>query len=315
VALLYIKILLPAACDFSCVAFRSLRDTSLVALEEREMERAMRRIWIVAALMFVLAGRTWAEARPYSMLYVFGDSYSDSGAGYVDGNGPTAVAYLAQRLQIPFTYFGDAKSKGKGLNFAVSGARTGAGEGKRYPHGELLSRGMRNQVDDFAALVKAGTVRFDPAQTMFYFAGGLNDRGLPQGETVANIEGEIETLYALGARRFLVALLPTKIPAFATAGTGFNPLLATIPAEMRAKHPDIRIANSDWGPFYDEVMEHPAKYGISDTTGTCAGRVLRDEDPKPCAAPETYYYYHAGHPSTAVHKAVGDMLYEEAIRP
>ena len=30
----------------------------------------------------------------YTRLYVFGDSYSDIGAGYIDGNGPTAVAYL-----------------------------------------------------------------------------------------------------------------------------------------------------------------------------------------------------------------------------
>ena len=51
---------------------------------------------------------------PYAMLYVFGDSYSDSGAGYVDGNGPTAVVYLAQRLGIPFTYYGDPGSVEKG---------------------------------------------------------------------------------------------------------------------------------------------------------------------------------------------------------
>jgi phospholipase/lecithinase/hemolysin len=29
----------------------------------------------------------------YTRLYVFGDSYSDIGAGYIDGNGPTAVFY------------------------------------------------------------------------------------------------------------------------------------------------------------------------------------------------------------------------------
>jgi phospholipase/lecithinase/hemolysin len=27
-------------------------------------------------------------------LCVFGDTYSDNGAGYVDGNGPAAMAYL-----------------------------------------------------------------------------------------------------------------------------------------------------------------------------------------------------------------------------
>ncbi len=245
------------------------------------------------------------------MLYVFGDSYSDSGAGYVDGNGPTAVVYLAQRLGIPFTYFGDPNSKGKGLNFAVSGAKTGEGEGKTYPHGELLGRGMHNQVDSFTALVKAGTVHFDPKQTMFYLAGGLNDRSLPDDATVTNLEADIEVLYASGARRFQVALLPTKIPPFATAGERFNPLLMTIPREMQAKHPDITITK--WGMFFDEVMTHPAKYGIIDTTSTCAGRVLHNEDPTPCASPQTHFFYHEGHPSTATHKAVGDMLYEEAI--
>ena len=260
-----------------------------------------------------------AQARPYTQLYVFGDSYSDSGAGYVDGNGPTAVVYLAQRLGIPFTYFGDPKTRDKkviqeGLNFAVSGAKTGAGDGKTYPHGELLGRGMVNQVNDFAAMVKAGNIRFDPKTTMFYLAGGLNDRSLKDGETVANLEADIDTLYAAGARRFEVALLPTKIPSFATAGERFNPQLSTIPADMRAKHSDLQITNSKWGMFFDEVITHPGKYGLTDVTSTCAGRVLHNEDPTPCASPETHFFYHEGHPSTAAHKAVGDMLYDEAIQ-
>jgi phospholipase/lecithinase/hemolysin len=252
--------------------------------------------------------------RPYSMLYVFGDSYSDSGSGYLDSNGPTAVAYLAQRLHIPFTYFGDPNSKGKGLNFAVSGAKSGAGEGIHYEHGEMLSLGMMNQVDEFDTLLKFGAIKFDPKQTMFFFAGGLNDRPLADGVTVANIEAEIENLYALGARRFMVALLPVKIPSFASAGQRFNPQLTTIPADMRSKHPDIEISNSNWGMFFDEVIENPAKYGITDITSKCAGRVLRNEDPTPCASPETHYFYHGGHPSTAVHKAVGDMLFAEAMK-
>ena len=265
-----------------------------------------------ALLLGMLITTTAVAQKPYTMLYVFGDSYSDSGAGYVDGNGPTAVVYLAQRLGIPFTYFGDPDSKGKGLNFAVSGARTGEGEGQRYPHGELLGRGMRNQVNDFSAMVKAGTLHFDPKGTMFYLAGGLNDRPLPDGVTVTNLEADMEVLYAAGARRFEVALLPTRIPAFATAGERFNAQLATIPAEMALKHPDITITNSKWGLFFDQVMTHPAQYGITNTTDKCAGRALRDEDTTACVAPEKYFFYHDGHPSTATHKAVGDLLYEEA---
>ena len=265
-------------------------------------------------LVVVLLGVALAAPaqKPYTMLYVFGDSYSDSGAGYVDGNGPTAVVYLAKRLGIPFTYFGDPNSQGKGLNFAVSGARTGEGEGKRYPHGELLSRGMVNQVNDFAALVKAGTVHFNPKQTMFYLAGGLNDRSLPDGATVANLEADIEVLYAASERNSHKPPLPTKIPSLPTAAERLKPILATIPADEQKKHPDIKIRNSQWGAFFDEVITHPAKYGITDTTNKCAGRVLHDEDPTPCASPEAHFFYHEGHPSTAVHRAVGDMLYEEA---
>jgi phospholipase/lecithinase/hemolysin len=253
-------------------------------------------------------------AAPYNQFYVFGDSYSDSGSGYLDTNGPTAVAYLAQHLDIPFTWYGDPNSKAKGLNFAISGAGSGAGAGRRYPTGEMLGIGMKNQVDNFVVFTKSNDIpKFDPATTMFFFAGGLNDRGKPDGYTRTNIEAEIDTLYDLGARRFMVALLPVRIPQFATAGTAFNPDLAKIPADELARHADIHIANSNWGAFFDEVITNPAKYGITDTTHPCAGRAIHHEDTTPCATPDAQFFYHEGHPSTAVHRAVGDMLYQESL--
>jgi phospholipase/lecithinase/hemolysin len=273
--------------------------------------------FLAAATLFLAVTTLSAQikAPPYTMLYVFGDSYSDSGSGYVDTNGLTAVAYLAQRLSIPFTWYGDPKyTKAQGLNFAISGAGSGAGAGRRYPTGEMLGIGMKNQVDQFVAFTKTNDIpKIDAANTLFYFAGGLNDRGKPDGYTRINIEAEIDELYDLGARRFMVALLPTKIPQFATAGTQFNPDLAKIPAEELAKHPDIRIANSDWGGFMDQVITNPAQFGITDTTHPCAGRNIHHEDTTPCATPDSHFFYHEGHPSMAVHKAVGQMLYQEAL--
>jgi cholinesterase len=268
----------------------------------------------VSALVAQSAPAPATNAHPYTMLYVFGDSYSDSGSGYVDTNGPTAVVYLARRLGIPFTYYGDPDSTGKGLNFAVSAASSGEGAGQRFPNGIILSFGMKNQVENFARFSKFGIIpKIDAANTMFFFAGGLNDGSRPDGFVRTNIESEIETLYGLGARRFMVAILPTKIPGFAAAGKRINPELEKIPDEERAKHEDIRIANSQWGAFYDEVITNSAKYGITDTTNPCADRAFGQLLVNACPNPDAHFYYHSGHPSTAAHRAVGDLLYQEAI--
>lgn len=245
-------------------------------------------------------------------MYVFGDSYSDMGAGYLDGDGPTAVGYLAARLGLKLALPGDADANSQSINFAVSGAQTGRGAGSKVKEA-LLGRGMVNQVEDFAARVQSKAIVFDSGRTLFFLAGGLNDRRLPTADTVANLKGEVQTLYKLGARRFRLALLPTAIPAFSDVGKRLNPELAKIPGEMRAALPGAEIQLSHWGAYFDEVMRAPAAWGIEDTKEACAGRAIFGEDATPCARPAAYYYYHAGHPSTAVHKVVGDKLYEELL--
>jgi len=264
----------------------------------------MRRLLLLAAM----AGALFAQA-PIDRLYVFGDSYSDNGAGYVDGDGPTAVAYLAKRLGFELKPATDPGAGEQSLNFAVSGAQTGHGAGRKVKDA-MLGRGMVEQVDDFASR----HIVFNPARTLFFLAGGLNDRRLPTAETIANLKGEIRKLYGLGARRFRVALLTEAIPSFAEVGKRLNPALRGIPADLKADLPDAQIAMSNWGLFFDEVLRNPADYGIQNTTDKCAGRAIFDEDATPCATPSAYYYYHAGHPSTAVHKAVGDKLYEEITK-
>lgn len=265
----------------------------------------------VALLSSLVFATAHAQTAPkIDRLYVFGDSYSDIGEGYLDGNGPTAVAYFADNLGFKLYPSNVADAGNKSLDFAVSGAQTGDGSGRKMK-GFLLGYGMRRQVDDFAAMVKDHRISFDPKTTLFYFAGGLNDRQLPTETTVANLEGEIRTLYELGARRFEVAILPTAIPGFAEVGIRLNPSLERIPAELSAQLPDAEILSSHWGLFFDEVLQHPQRYGIANTTDACAGREIRDEDTKPCAQPETHYFYHSQHPSTATHKAVGQMLYQE----
>lgn len=243
-------------------------------------------------------------------LYVFGDSYSDTGAGYLDGNGPTAVAYLAGRFGLKLALPNDSDANSESINFAVSGAQTGRSSGRKVKNA-LLGRGMLDQVDEFVSRVRAKAITFDPERTLFFLAGGLNDRRLASAETVANLKEQIRKLYGIGARRFRLALLPAAIPAFSEVGKRLNVELERLPRELESDLPGADLRLSQWGRFFDEVMQNPAAYGIENTKDACAGRALFDEDVTPCKDPGGHYYYHAGHPSTAVHKVVGDKLYSE----
>jgi phospholipase/lecithinase/hemolysin len=263
----------------------------------------------------VFASLASAVSHPaYQRLYVFGDSYSDIGAGYLDGDGPTAVVYLAQQLGLQLLPSNAPDIAGASLDFAVSGARTGEGAGSKV-EGAWLGYGMQNQVNDFAALVRSRKISFEPKKTLFFIAGGLNDSKLSTEITVTNLENEIRTLYGLGARHFSLALLPTAIPNFSAVGRRLNPALTLIPQQLAHDLPKAKITLSHWGLFFDEVMNNPTPYGIHNTTDACAGRGIFHQDPTPCTSPADHFYYHAGHPSTAVHKIVGEKLYRELIAP
>jgi phospholipase/lecithinase/hemolysin len=269
---------------------------------------------VALALAFTLiCNAAGAAATRYDSMFVFGDSYSDTGFGYVDGNGPTAVAYMAQNLGIPFTYAGAPNSFRKGLNFAVSGAQTGSSPGIELKTGEYLGYGMLNQICDFQRLLQGGWVSFNPATTLFFIAGGLNDRNIASAETVTNITEQFEALYSVGARHFELALLPTQIPPFTAVATRLNPVYESLVPQLQDKLPGSHIRLSGWGTFYDAILLDPAKYGFTNTTDTCAGRELFNQYGAPCATPDTYFYYHSGHPSTAAHKIVGKMLSDEVV--
>lgn len=260
----------------------------------------------------VVCGAAPAFSCHYDQLYVFGDSFSDIGEGYLDGNGPTAVAYLATHLNIRLLPANATHAAHDSLDFAISGAGTGSGSGTVI-EGALLGVGMHNQVDQFRKLVLAGTIHFQPTTTLFFIAGGLNDQKLSSRQTIGNLKYVIRTLYASGARNFMVALLPTAIPAFRKVGKRLNPELIKLPAKLMPELAGSQIALSHWGPYFDEIMLHADQHGFTNTSAPCAGRAIFHQDSTPCKTPNTYFYYHEGHPSTAVHRIVGKHLYEEVM--
>jgi phospholipase/lecithinase/hemolysin len=275
------------------------------------MRRAFAPLLLTLAIIGSLLAQSAAtpvQTTRYSRLYVFGDSYSDIGAGYIDGNGPTAVAYLAWLMGLDVASSKAPNAAARSLVFAVSGAGTGEGTGRQVKEA-FLGYGMMNQVRDFAARVKSGEIRFDPQTTLFFLAGGLNDGRQETATTLANLRQQLQILRQHGGRHFTIALLPTKIPQFAAVGLRLNPAYEQFVGQEAAAGVDLWL--NHWGAAFDEVMEHPTAHGIVNTTSACAGRTIFDQDPTPVGDPATYFFYHEGHPSTAAHRIVGKRLFEE----
>ena len=269
------------------------------------MNRFIGVLLVLAAVLFV----TDAQAAKFKRIYVFGDSYSDIGAGYLDGNGPTAVAVMAAKMNLPLVPSSDPNANSQSIDFAVTAAGTGEGAGKNMG-GHVLMVGMVTQVEDFVARVKAKSIAFDPATTLFFIEGGLNDDETPAKTTTDNLTRQITLLKSVGARHISLSSLPTKVADFSKVADKLNPAYQQlVPALRKSLGVDLQLNHQ--GAYIDEVFTNAAHYGFVNTKDHCAGRKLFGEDDTPCKAPDTYFFYHDDHPSAAVNKIVGGKLYTE----
>jgi len=256
-----------------------------------------------ACLVGALTASSPASAVVINDLFVFGDSYSDTGAfvPLVNPGGTTWAGYLAQNFNITLTTSKNADPGTDGVNFAESGARVGP-----IPPPTRQPRSLTQQVGEFQNYVDNGDVTFNPGSTLFFLAGGLNDHNTDSSLIDAATTAQITTLYSLGARIFEIALLPQDVPAFTDSALNLNPGYEALVPELQAEFPDATLELSNWGPDYDDILTNPANYGITNTTTACAG-------PPVCATPDTYFYYINSHPSDASHHIVGDEIYTEVL--
>jgi cholinesterase len=244
-----------------------------------------------------------AHAVVINDLFVFGDSYSDTGAYVELSNGPTAVGYLAQDFGITLTTSKNADPGTDGVNFAESGARISVGP---PPPGQ--PRSLTQQVGEFQNYVDTDKVTFNPSTSLFFLLGGLNDHNLiTSAQANAATASQVATLYSLGARIFEIALLPASVPPFTDSADNFNPGYEALVPELQAEYPDATFNLSNWGPDYDYIHDNPSLYGLTNTTDPCNNFVTS------CSAPNTYFYYYVDHPSTYVHQIVGNELYNEVL--
>lgn len=296
-----------------------------------------------------------ASAGPISALYVFGDSLSDNGnlsaiaeaivpgpgptipaPPYAPGrasNGPLAVEYLAQSLGLAPLL----PAAVGGTNFAVIGAATGpvplpgapgttadnssALLGLPLPVPTGISTG---QLAQFFAM-QSGPI--DP-DALFVIWGGPNDVFINPSEATAvqaasNIGTAVDTLYAAGARRFLVPNMPDLglapgAGADALALTQLTLLFNTQLAGNLATReglPDMQLTPFDAFALFNAMVMNPALYGLTNIDDACVqGNVLSAV--RVCGLDDEagYLFWDDAHPTTVGHKVLGGG-FAEAISP
>lgn len=301
----------------------------------------MARTWqMVVGIVGVLLAHT-AFAGPYSNIFVFGDSLSDTGnvtvvtGGAVPGvpyyqgrasNGPLYVDVLADGLGLSLTPSRrdtNGDGIGDGNNFAYGGART-----RTYPF-PFDGRSLQGQLAEYESRFPTA----DPNALYVVFGGANNIQdalfaaanGAPIStvqamiaQAVGDIQAMLLELALRGADNFLVPNLPNvalvpRVMEFnnpqlaalgSSLGIAFNTAIDQFLASFAATHSVFRL---DVFGMLQARVSNPAAFGLVDVTHRCytGDDITFTGGPPPCPNPDQYLFWDGIHPTAVVHRDLG----------
>ena len=221
-------------------------------------------------------------------------------------------------------------SEARAVNFAFGG--TGTGNVDQTPGG-FSAPGLKGQVELFRLTLH---MRPAPRNALYAITTGANDyrmdpfnEPMDPNEVVANIADAVDTLYQLGARNVMVLDLPDLglIP-----GNGDDPgsaswisavhnvLLDAALKDLQLRRPDLHLIPVKLGPLFQDAISR-LEPGIPALTGRgfpdAAVCLFTDPSLCPDVAPDLfrsdlgYLFWDVVHPTTEVHRMLGDYLYEQ----
>lgn len=273
-----------------------------------------------------------AQATPFSNLFVFGDSASDTGNAFIASggagpvsppyfagrasNGPVYAEYVAAQIGVPL-----APSLAGGTNFAVGTARTDSSS-------IAPQFGFLGQIGSFRSRFPAA----DPNALYVILIGGNNIRdaigaaaanpadALRIGTAaVANAVGDIAegvgSLLVGGARSFLVLNLPdlSLTPGVFEAG---NPLISGFARTTSIAFNSaldaalgvfagVDITRFDTFALFESVRANPGAFGFANITNRCYTGSETRFDGTVCADPDRFLWWDGLHPSARAHAMLG----------
>jgi len=294
----------------------------------------------LAAIGLCLGLVAAAQAGPYSGLYVFGDSLSDSGNDLVITGGavPVATVYTDGSHTGRFTNglnYADrmASSLGLGLTASVLGGTDYAYGGARTTYVQAglpaSAKSFNQQIDAFDtthATADAGALYVlwiganDMSDAIKAAAGG-SQTAIPTaiGTALSGIGGAIQNLASRGAQHFLVFNLPdlSLVPQVRAVGSpGFSDLARSASQAFNVNLTNtlaqgafsaLDIHSFDVYAAQTDITLNPASYGFSNVSSACYSGDVNGQPlpgggtPTTCADPSHYMYWDFEHPSDALH--------------
>jgi len=137
----------------------------------------------------------------------------------------------------------------------------------------------------------------------------------------------LETVYEAGYRNYLFMNLPpldktpsnqkttTPLPSLSMVQS-YNSIISSSASTFESTHPGTKAMVFDTYGYLSHILEHPAEYGIKNTTDYCprfdAPDIATNYAAYGCDKIEEYFWYNTGHITWKIHqilaKAVGEFL-------
>jgi outer membrane lipase/esterase len=231
-----------------------------------------------------------------------------------------------------------AGSHRRASNYAVGGARANAvGEAPHLSQqvGFFLATGDL-ALSNALVVIEIGGNDIRDAVLVALLGGGIPAAGEPVVEAAAeSVKQNIEALYALGARKFLVWNAPDlgstpalqrmgmlAIPNIAGIATylsvAYNTVLDVQLQDLRTNLADIDIVQFDVFGKLQDIQEHPRRFGLRNATDAC----IRPDVPQfgfpssppfRCKHPEDHFFWDGIHPTRAGHRIIAFLVAKELL--